>query len=353
MSTHFVTRPPAPLVASLLRATSVAVALAAVLLAAPGTPVLASDPQKRPGPPPGTAAFSPPADSIRVPFEMFRDEIRLTGRVQGKTTRMLVDNGALWDEFLFFGSPRVDALALPRVGTAEVGGAGSGPPVLADFATGVDLRLEGEEGQAVEFAEQPAIILPYEPGQPNPWEGSEGQVSAVLFKRFVVVFDFDEGIMTLIQPDKFDPTGRGTEIPIRPVAGSGSWTIPGAITLHDGRRLELDMTMDLGWDEPVAINTGQTHDIRVPEGLTKTLLGLGAQGEIYGHHGTVPELEIGGHRFRDVLATYSTLEDGGSKVDEIMVGLGIFARFHVAFDYTRQRLFVKPNARFRDPFVGR
>ena len=61
-------------------------------------------------------------------------------------------------------------------------------------------------------------------------------------------------------------------------------------------------------------------------------------------------LEIGGHRFRDVLATYSTLEDGGSKEDEIMVGLGIFARFHVVFDYTRHRLFVKPNGKFRDPF---
>lgn len=330
---------------------SCAEALAVLLVMAAGR-ADGSDTETRPGPGPGTYTITPPADSIRIPFDVFRDEIRLFGEMHGREVRMLVDNGALWDELLFFGSPRVDSLGIEAVGQAQVGGAGAGDVVAADHAVGLGLRFEGDDNRVLEFLDQPAIVLPYDPHRPNPWEGSEGQVSSALFKHFVVAFDFDAGWMTLVDPDAFDPAGRGTEVPITPLPESGSWSIPGAITLMDGRRLELDMTMDLGWDEPLGINTGQAHGIPLPDGLAKTLLGIGAQGEIWGYRGTVPHLEVAGHRFDGVPATYSTVEDGGAKAGEVMFGLGVFSRFHVTFDYPRHRLFLRPNAQFGEPFVS-
>ena len=305
-----------------------------------------SDADALPGPPPGRFAIRPAADSIRLPFEMFRGEIRLIGRLDGKEVRLLIDNGALWDELLFFGSPKVDALNLKREGEARMGGAGSGAVVTADVAQGIDLSFEGLDGRMLDLFDQTGIITPYDADRPNPWEGSEGQVSAAFFKRFVVQLDFDAGILTLFLPEAFDATDRGVELPMSPKVDSGSWTVPAAITLHDGRRLELDTSMDLGWDDPVAINSGGPHAIEVPDGLAKTMLGIGAQGEIYGYHGTVVAVEIGGSRFHDVPATYSTVEDGGSKVDEVMIGLGIFSRFHVCFDYPGHRLLLKPNRKF-------
>ncbi len=79
-------------------------------------------------------------------------------------------------------------------------------------------------------------------------------------------------------------------------------------------------------------------------------MGYGAQGPIHGYFGSVPGLEIAGFSFRDIKATYSTVEDGGAKVSEVMVGMGIFDRFHVIFDYPRHRLFLRPNASFSEPF---
>jgi hypothetical protein len=324
------------------------IGLAALALPAPRAQ--AGDPVAGLGPPPGSYTIEPPARSIRIPFEVFREEIRMSGRINDQEVRMLVDNGALWDELLFFGSPRVDSLGLPRQGEAYIGGAGSGETVTADFAQGIVLSFEGLDGRTVTFRDQAAIITPYEPGAPNPWAGSEGQVSAVLFKNFAVELDFDEGIMTLVPHEFFEGEGRGTEIPITPKPDSGSWTLPGVLTLDDGRRLELDMSMDLGWDDPLAINTGQLHGIEVPPGLEQVILGYGAQGEIRGYHGTVRALEIGGYRFEDVAATYSTVEDGGSKVDEVMVGLGILSRFNVIFDYPGRRLLVVANRGFDAPF---
>ncbi len=228
--------------------------------------------------------------------------------------------------------------------------AGSGDPIMADMASGISLSFDGKDGRTINFQGQTGVIMPYDPEKPNRWAMAEGQVSSAFFKHFVVGFDFDEGIMTLIRPEAFDSKGKGAEIPIKP-EDSAAWSIPGAITLHDGRRLELDMTMDLGWDDPVAINTGQAHDIKLPSGLKRTSLGSGAQGAIYGYYGRVRRLEIGGFSLSDLTATYSTMEEGGSKVGEIMVGMGALQRFHVIFDYPGHRLFVKPNRKFKEPFV--
>jgi len=321
-----------------------------VLRATPNDCASSTQPGARPGPPPGTYTITPHADSIRISFEVFEGEIRLNGRVNGHEARMLIDNGALWDRLLFFGSPRVDALGLNREGMILVQGAGSGDPVTADLASGISVSFDGEAGRTIDFQEQPAVIMPYDREQPNPWALAEGQVSSAFFKNFVVEFDFDEGIMTLVRPEAFDPKGKGTEVPIKP-GDDGGWTIPCAITLLDGRRLDLDMTMDLGWDDPIAINAGQAHNIELPSGLKRTAMGFGTQGQVYGYYGRVPRLDIAGFSLRDLVATYSTIEDGGSKVDEVMVGLGTLERFHVVFDYPRHRMFLKPNRRFKDPFV--
>jgi hypothetical protein len=281
---------------------------------------------------------------------MFRGDIRMNGRINGHEARMLIDNGALWDQLLFFGSESVDALGLEREGKIQVGGAGSGAVSLSDLAEGIEVRFEGVDGRTLTFHDQVGIITPYEPGEPNPWWGSEGQVSAQFFKHFLVELDFEDGIITLTKPERFQAEGKGRPIPITPMQASPSWSIPGRLTLHDGRSLDLDLTMDLGWNEPLGITTGQTHDIRVPAGLERQPLGVGAQGRIFGYLGTVPALEIGAHRLGDIPTTYASIEDGGSRGDEVLVGMGIFRRFHVVFDYPGHRVFLRPNAHFDDPF---
>jgi len=308
--------------------------------------------QARPGPAPGSYEITPAAESIRIPFELKDSELELIGDIGGEEVRILIDNGVLWDQLLFFGSPRVDDLRLVRDGTIQVGGAGSGDPLTADTASGIDIRFEGEDGRAIEFHEQDAVILPYVAGQSRTWN-AEGQISSALFKNFVVGFDFDAGIMTLTTPKAFDPEGKGDELPMKPVLDSVSWILPGTLTLHDGRELELDMAIDLGWNEALALNTDGKNAIGVPEGLTRKALGAGTQGAIYGYHGTVPRLQVGDYLLQDLPATYSSVADGGAKDSEVMVGLGTFARFNVCFDYRGHRILMKPNQKFADTFVPR
>jgi len=327
-----------------------ALPLLLILLGAFSGCALARENARSPESPPGIYTITPDADFVRIPFEMFRDDIRMMSRINGKQARMLIDNGALWDELMFFGSERVDALGLTRAGKVQVGGAGSGSPVDCDLAEGITISFEDLDGRVLTFHDQTGIITPYEPGQPNPWKGAEGQVSAQFLKHFIVEMDFDNGIITLTKPERFRAEGKERVVPITRMPDSSSWSIPGKITLHDGRTLEMAFTMDLGWGDPLGITTGQEHDIQAPDGLEKIALGVGAQGKIFGYRGTVPGLEIAGFRLRDVPATYASKEDGGSRSDEVLVGMGLFRRFRIVFDYPGHRLFLQPNGSFADPF---
>lgn len=302
---------------------------------------LADEEGQRPGSPPGTYAIAPEASQIQIPFEMFKNDIRMTARVNGKDVRMLIDNGSLWNELLFFGSPRVDALAMESASGVDVEGAGSGEAQAADFVEGISIEFEGLDGRVIEFKDQDAVIMPYDPELANPWEGSEGQVSANFFKHFVVAINFDEGVITLIKPEEFDPTNFGTEVTITPIP-RGSWTVPGILTLEDGRVLNVDMVLDLGWDKSFGITTGGAHKIELPQNSERKLLGYGAQGEIFGYKGSLPAIEVFGHKFKDVQSSFSPREDGGSK-HEIIVGMGTMNRFNITFDYQNHRVFVRPN----------
>jgi len=319
-------------------------AFAFVLVLAISPPAFAEGVDSILGDPPGEYRVTSPDGSIKIPFELYRDDIRMLCRIKGKETRMLLDNGSLWDQLLFFGSPRVDSLGFLRTGKIEVRGAGGGDPIYSDTAEGIKLVFPG-----VEFRRQTAVITPYDPALPNPWEGAEGQVSAAFFKNFVVEVNFDEMVITLTEPGRFHPQGKGEELPLRPLGGGG-WMIPASVRLDGGRRLDVDLALDLGTGDALALSTGGPHGFTVPRHALPASLGFGIQGEIHGHVGRVPVLSIGGCSFRDVLATFAPREQSGFPDADIVLGMGIFSRLNVVFDYPGRRMFIRPGRRYQDPF---
>jgi hypothetical protein len=296
------------------------------------------------GPPPGEYTVWSKDGTIRIPFEIFRDDILMTAEVNGKQLRMLIDNGSLWDQLLFFGSPRIDSLGLKMEDKIDVGGSGEGEPVRSDVASNVAIRFAD-----VEFTGQTAIITPYSSGVTSLWEGADGQVSAAFFKHFVVGIDFDESIITLIKPGEFEYRGRGHMIPMEP-AGYGSWTIPAQLDLADGSTRKVSLTLDLGDLHAMSLLTDTPNNIRLPAKALEASLGFGIQGEIRGHLGRVRSVRIGGYEVTDVLAAFTTSTDEPSLTNRDFIGFGLLSRFNIIFDYPHQRMFIEPNDRFGDPF---
>jgi hypothetical protein len=264
--------------------------------------------------------------------------------VNGVDLRMLLDNGSLWDQLLFFGSPTIDSLELDYDSRVEVGGSGEGDPVTSDMASDVTIRFAD-----IEFYGQSAITTPYSSGITSLWEGSDGQVSAAFFKHFVVDINFDEGVIRLIPPGEFNYSGRGVEIPMTP-ASFASWTIPGTLEMADGTVLPVELMLDLGDLHALSLTTGPTYGIEVPDRALETSLGFGVQGETKGHLGRVASVRVGGYRIDDVLAGFAAPGDGAREDDDAYIGFGLLSRFNVVFDYPGRRMFLEPNQSFGEPF---
>ncbi|MFH2002561.1 MAG: PDZ domain-containing protein [Planctomycetota bacterium] len=296
------------------------------------------------GPAPGHYKVLADDGKIRIPFELFRGDIRMEAEINGKKVRMLLDNGFLWDQLLFFGSPAVDALGLEYNGEIDVGGSGSGDPVKSHTASGITIRFSG-----VEFYEQDAVITPYSSGVSKMWWGAEGQISAAFFKHFVVDVDFDEMIITLIEPKKFERPKEGTEVPLKPVIHD-AWGIPAALELANGRKVTLDLMMDLGDGGALQLSTKGPSQIDLPENALPASLGFGIQGEILGHFGRIAGVEIGGYESKNVLAAFVSSDDDADRFHEAIIGMALMSRFNLIFDYPSRRMFIRPNRTFPKPF---
>ena len=299
-----------------------------------------------PGSLPGGYRLLPDEGPIKFPFEIFRGDIRFAAEVNGHPVHMLLDDGFMWDQLLFWGGPQVDSLGLDYDGEIAVGG---GPDttgqLLSRTASGITLRLPG-----VEFTDQAAVITPSASGTAGMWWGSIGQVSATFFKHFVVDINFDDMMITLIEPDKFEYHGKGAEISWRPL-GFGPWSIPATLGLADGRSVSLDLLMDLGYNDRLQIAVNGEHGITVPEKALPISLGMNIQGvETLGHTGRLDRVYIGGYEIRDVVVEFVSEEHRDHTFHEAMIGLRLLSRFNLVFDYHRQRLFIEPNRTFGDPF---
>jgi hypothetical protein len=283
-----------------------------------------------------------------VPFEFYGMNLLIRGKMNGRKVKLLIDNGRLWDQVWFYDG-EVDSLGIRYLKGGEDGRVvGTGEDGGSDILEGdpEDIYLPG-----VQFFDQPVLISPPEAGFGRLFPGIAGQVSSMLFKHFVVTFDFDRNLMILTKPEAFDAAAAGTPVPMK-LAENGAYVLPMIFTMPDSEELELQMDIDLGGIYPLHFIENEAMHIVRPEGATKEHLGYGASGEITGYVGRIDAVRIGGHTLMNVKAVFS--EEGANADTDIVkagtVGLPLFKRFNLTFDYFNGLMYFKPNAGFGDPF---
>lgn len=89
--------------------------------------------------------------------------------MNGVDIKMLVENGVMWDELLFYGSDQVDSLGMDYEGDAHITGVGEGEGLDSYTASGVSLSF-GD----LTFHDQDAVITAKEQGFADYFPGSAG-----------------------------------------------------------------------------------------------------------------------------------------------------------------------------------
>jgi hypothetical protein len=180
-----------------------------------------------------------------------------------------------------------------------------------------------------------------------------GIMGSELFRSFVVVLRPQHGSLLLQDPDRYETprSSRWTSLPLTLETNKAYLTTP--VRLSDSVTLPLKLVLDTGAGHALSLETDSDPRLKLPSPRLPAELGRGLSGVVRGNLGRVADLQLGRYRLRSVLTSFPDLGDVHSRVEVPRngnVGFELLKRFSLIIDYPHQRLLLRPNAHFREPF---
>lgn len=286
--------------------------------------------------------------SITIPFEQHNNLILIPVTINGfLTLKFILDTGvetAILTEKVYG-----DILRMNYSREITIAGPGLVDSVQAYVATGVTFNLpQGVIGRNMNML---VLKEDYLELSKNIGDNVHGIIGYDIFSRFVVDIDYDENLLTLIDPDRFKPKKRYEVIPLD-IRGSKPFIE--AKVQQDGTRTYLDIMVDSGASHAALIDYSTVDSIDIPKKTITTALGRGIAGEIPGYLGRMDTVELGKYDFQKMLVSapfegaYNKVIKRGSRVGTF--GGELLNRFHVIFDYRNEKMYLLRGRQFKDPF---
>lgn len=283
-------------------------------------------------------------DFVKIPFTMHNGKPLMAVEINGKKATLMIDNGVLWDQIWLFGSPLVDILALKPIEDSEIEGAGEGDPTQAYTSTNLTLKFDD-----IVFYEQPVLVSPPAAGFAAMFPGADGQLCNTFFKHFLVEFDFVQNEIVLHKPDKFHYKGKGSLLEMQ-ANSSGSWSVPFSFEMPDGKVFDDRVDIDFGGIYALKIALNNKHNIQLPAGVTKTF-SYGAQDKATEYKGKIISMTISKFKFDNPVAVFGDEKTSRIHPDNLgVIGLPLFMKFDIIFDYLNNKIYLEPNESFNEPF---
>lgn len=257
-----------------------------------------------------------------------------------KKVKFLIDNGKLFDEIWFYNG-EVDSIALFFKSQD------------ADYLIGIgensaSLIFEGNQVNVdfaqIQFKNQPTLISPSDAGYADFFPGINGQVSSMMFKHFIVRFDFENNILKLIEPKTFKKSENQNAVKMHK-RENGSYCLPFELHMKTGSVHKVLLDIDIGTVFPLYLISNNSNSIPIPLNVERQFLGVGASGDLYGYNDTLKELKFGDY----VLKNYPTMivkaetNADTSIVESGTFGIELMRQFNVTFDYFNEVLYFEPN----------
>jgi hypothetical protein len=181
------------------------------------------------------------------------------------------------------------------------------------------------------------------PSERNERRRRDGVLDAGFFRRFVVEWLPDTASLRLYTGTNFNYAGSGTIVPFRfheeiPV-------VKGTLVTGDKEAIDAEFEIDTGCDSGLCLgeNFIKSHNLLEKiEGRSSEKFGVG--GSVETKNGHVPALRIGDTEMKNVQADFFLK---GSPVDDPLaghIGMGVFGKRKVIFDYARKRLIIEERA---------
>ena len=137
---------------------------------------------------------------------------------------------------------------------------------------------------------------------------------------------------------------------------AGIGQLPAAAEAAPAAPLPLRLVLDTGAGHALSLETNADRRLHLPATHLRADLGRGLSGLITGYLGRVGTVQLGRYQLRQVLTSFPDsgqvhqrlrLQDAARQGN---LGYELLKRFNFVIDYPHQRLLLRPNAQYRQPF---
>jgi hypothetical protein len=263
-------------------------------------------------------------------------------------------NGAEPADFLFDTGASITIIDSTYAATlglktqGELQGQGAGSTGSARFSQISTLRLEGTDGDGVEFGGQQVGVLSVNPFlEPFFWRRCAGVIGADFIARVVTEIDYDHDVLTFTDPATFHYAGKGTAVPFV-LAGN----MPAVKMTLDGK-FSGDVRVDVGSSSTVDLHgpfVGRNHIEQEPTARRIPVVGGGFGGTFTSTLTRMRTLQLGTFSWKEPMLTFSGASNGALASEDYAGNIGnqVLQRFKCTFDYERRVLYLEPSARYAD-----
>jgi hypothetical protein len=180
----------------------------------------------------------------------------------------------------------------------------------------------------------------------------QGIIGADVFRGFIVHINYERRIISLLKQQYFKtPSNAYEEIPIE-VHRYKPYVFADVLIKDNPIRLKL--LIDTGASLSLLINTSTDSLLTLPENTIVGNVGIGLGGFLEGYLGRIKVLDFGEIKFRELITTFQDIEvavdtsflNGRNGI----IGNQILDRFDIYIDYSREKLYLRPNRYYKDRF---
>lgn len=246
-----------------------------------------------------------------------------------------------------------DLLSINYDRKLSIRGAGNRLFVEAYIARDVAFKISDvqAEGQSMLVLQDDYLQLSAQLGTPV-----HGIIGYDFFQHFVVKIDYAAQLMTLYEPAHFKHPRSYDYYPLT-IEDTKPYISCELVDVEGKETMPVKLMLDTGASHALLLHQEDScSGITLPDKTIYGTLGRGLVGDVVGHIGRIPRLELSKkYAFEDVLTsfpeenTYKFASDQGNR--DGTIGGELLHRFTAIFDYSRQAFYLSRNKHYRQPFI--
>ncbi len=242
-----------------------------------------------------------------------------------------------------------DRLKLQNLRNIKIIGLGEKEELEAFVSPPLSLEIGKAVGQFI-----PAAILKKDAFNLSEYVGMpiHGLLGYEFFNSFITRINYPEQMLTFYRFSVGYIPRKGYKIPI--TIEERKPYLETNLKLSTGQSVKVKLIIDTGAGHPISLESNMGLPFPIPEVNIAENLGVGLAGPIRGYLGRIPSLSLGKYVLKNVITAFPNYDDVANKVmvpgRNGNLGNQILKRFETVIDYSRQALYVKPSAYFRESF---